>query len=95
MPDKRLIADSLSEPVSGKYCTLGAVGAARGLDLSNIDPTDSNAVSELFGIARAMVKEIVYENDQAYEFFKQDNDVTEEGRWRYMRRWAQDNLVEK
>lgn len=66
MPVKELVADSLVN-ADGQYCALGVVGDARGHDMSKIDPEDSDAVAKLFGLAPAMVREIVYENDERNE----------------------------
>ena len=63
LPEKRLAADSLVNE-EGQFCTLGALGHARGLDLSAIDPDDRAAVAKAFGIAEAMAAEIMYENDE-------------------------------
>ncbi|MDR2331900.1 MAG: hypothetical protein LBE61_00290 [Burkholderiaceae bacterium] len=63
MPLKRLAANSLVN-ADGEFCTLGVLGRARGLDMSGIDPDDSDAVALAFNIAPAMVREIVYENDE-------------------------------
>lgn len=62
MPEKRLIAHELV--ADGSYCTLGAVGAARGLEMAKVDPEDREQVSKLFGIAPALAAEIVFENDE-------------------------------
>lgn len=70
MPQKALIGESLVTP-TGEFCTLGVLGAARGLDLSHVDPEDWDAVAAMLGIAPAMVREIVWENDEgtsAYEY---------------------------
>ena len=63
MPKKELIGDSLVT-VEGQYCALGVVGSARGIDLTKIDPDDFDQVAKQFGIAPAMAREIVYENDE-------------------------------
>lgn len=63
MPIKELAAESLVT-ADGDYCTLGAVGAARGMDLTLIDPEDADQVARSFGVAEALVKEIVYLNDE-------------------------------
>jgi len=63
MPEKKLVADSLHDPVVGQFCTLGAVGAARGMELSAIDPDDRESVAGNFGISEALAAEIMYEND--------------------------------
>lgn len=63
MPVKELAADSLAN-AQGQFCTLGAVGAARGLDMANIDPECRYSVAAAFGIAEAMAAEIMYLNDE-------------------------------
>lgn len=67
MPEKRLIAHELQ--ADGEFCTLGVQGAARGLDLSSIDPEDRAAVAHAFGIAEALAAEIMYENDEYIDEF--------------------------
>lgn len=62
LPDKRLVADSLAT-AEGDYCTLGALGRARGLDMAHIDPEDRQAVAQTFGVAEALAAEIMYLND--------------------------------
>jgi hypothetical protein len=61
MPVKRLIAHELA--TEGEFCTLGALGAARGLDMSSIDPEDRDAVAATFDVAMPLVAEIVWHND--------------------------------
>ncbi|MDE4924327.1 hypothetical protein PQH03_06770 [Ralstonia insidiosa] len=63
MPVKTLAAESLVTD-GGEFCTLGVLGNARGLDMKPIDPEDWDAVAEAFNLAPAMVREIVYENDE-------------------------------
>lgn len=62
MSVKELTAHELE--AEGNYCTLGVVGCARGIDMSQIDPEDPEQVSKLFGIAPALAQEIVFENDE-------------------------------
>jgi hypothetical protein len=66
MPEKALAAESLVT-ADGEFCTLGALGAVRGLDMLELDPDDWNAVAKAFNVAPALVREIVYENDEAGE----------------------------
>lgn len=61
MPVKELVANELQ--AEGSYCTLGVVGAARGMDLSRIDPEDREHVAKAFGVAEALAAEVMYEND--------------------------------
>jgi len=63
MPEKELIGASLVT-ADGEFCTIGVLGAKRGLDMTKVDPEDWDAVAELFDIAPAMVREIVFENDE-------------------------------
>lgn len=63
MPIKELAADSLVTD-GGQVCTLGAVGAARELDMASLDQDDFSAVASAFGIAEAMAREIVWMNDE-------------------------------
>lgn len=47
-------------------CALGAVGKARGLNMTLLDPEDSATVAGVFDIAEAMARQIVYVNDECY-----------------------------
>lgn len=69
MPNKALAAESLVTD-SGEFCTLGVLGKARGLNMDPLDPEDWNAVAKAFNIAPAMVREIVYENDEVLDDYK-------------------------
>lgn len=69
MPNKVLAADSLVT-ADGEFCTLGVLGAARGVDMAPLDPDDSEEVAKAFNLAPAMVKEIVFENDEAMVTWK-------------------------
>jgi len=87
MPDKRLIAKSLDK--DGERCALGCVAVARGMDVSKIDPEDPEQVAAAFGVAKALVCEIAYENDDDY------GPVKPEGRWRRMRNWVEQHIISK
>lgn len=63
LPEQRLAADSLVT-ADGEFCTLGALGRARGLDMNTIDPDDREAVASAFGVAEALAAEIMYLNDE-------------------------------
>lgn len=69
MPNKVLAAESLVTH-DGQFCTLGVLGQARGIDMSVIDPEDWEAVAAKFNLAPAMVREIVYENDEVLRNYK-------------------------
>lgn len=64
MPVKELATDSLIN-AEGQYCTLGVLGAKRGIDLSDIDPDDREDVAGSFGISEALAAEIMYLNDES------------------------------
>ena len=89
MPEKRLIDCELE--VNGEVCALGSVGKARGLDMSELDPEDRYTVANVFGIARAMAAEIVFENDDGAGYWSKE---TPEARWHRMRAWVVSNLKE-
>lgn len=69
LPVKELAAESLVTE-EGTYCTLGALGRARGIDMSPIDPEDRDTVAQAFGIAEAMAAEVMYLNDEGVDEWK-------------------------
>lgn len=87
MPVKRLITEDLEK--DGEVCFLGAVGKARGIDMSKLDPEDSGPVADTFGIADAMARELVYMNDEA-------NYLSEspEARYERMLAWVKTQIKE-
>lgn len=85
LPEKKLIADELED--DGAVCAIGSVGRARGLDMAGLDPHEPEAVAKAFGIAEAMAREIVYENDQSGP-----RNETPEQRFERVRAWIIANL---
>jgi hypothetical protein len=91
LPEKKLAANSFTR--GGEICALGCVAIKRGIDVSALEPhedewgsedeVDSGAVSKAFGIAPAMAREIMYENDEGSLY-----DETPEQRWTRIRNWA-------
>ncbi len=69
MPEKWLAAESLVT-VEVEFCTLGVLGAARGIQLAALDPDEPDQVARAFGIAESMAREIVYENDEGFDAWK-------------------------
>jgi len=67
MPEKALASSELQ--ADGTFCALGVVGQARGLDLTKIDTEDWQQLSIEFGIAQAMAREIMFENDACIDDF--------------------------
>jgi hypothetical protein len=80
LPEKKLVTDELQ--AEGSFCTLGAVGRARGVEMGPIDPEDHDTVAATFGIADAMAREIMYYNDEAGPYAE-----TPEARFLRMRDW--------
>lgn len=93
MPGKRLTVDSLHEPATGEFCTLGAVGAARAMDLKPLEYSEREGIAKAFGIAEALAAEIMFENDEAFwgGFGKVESP---EARWLRMRTWVQKHIKE-
>lgn len=97
MPERRLIANTLSRPtpVYGPpegpvgVCAVGSVGVRRGLDMSDLDPDDYDRVADTFGIAHQLVREIEYENDESGDWYGKR---TPEQRWQHMHDWAMKQL---
>jgi len=83
MPVKELIAGELEQ--DGEVCALGALGKARGVDMTTLDPEDPDGVAVVFGIAPQLAREIVYENDE-------HPDRTPADRWKRMRKWIVSRL---
>ena len=79
MPQRRLIAGELE--ADGEVCALGALGRARGIDMSKLDAHDRDEVGAALDIAQQLAGEAVYLNDEA-------NYGTPEERWEYMHRWV-------
>ncbi len=67
MPEKRLVPNELES--EGEFCTLGAVGHRRGVNLATIDPEDRESVAVAFGISEALAAEIMFENDERHDDF--------------------------
>lgn len=80
LPEKKLTSWELEK--DGAVCAMGAVGRARGIDMTELDPEWPEQIAKTFGIATAMAKEIVFENDEAYF------GITDERRFDLMRTWV-------
>ena len=69
MPVKELAKDSLRN-AAGEFCTLGALGHARGMDMSRISDDDRTSVAKAFNISEAMAAEIMDANDEHTEDYE-------------------------
>lgn len=95
MPDKSLAAESLVTE-DGEFCTLGVLGAKRGLPIADVDPDDYDAVAKLFGVAPAMIREIVFENDEQIGYGHSNGEQPHgDRRWHYMRQWVAKHIKEQ
>lgn len=83
---KELIANELIS-AEGNVCALGAVAKQRCLKIDGLDPENSEEVAETFGIAEALAKEIVWENDEGRY------GETPKQRWQRIRKWVAANLL--
>lgn len=93
MPEKRLIVNELEE--NGEHCTLGVLGAKRGVDMKSIDVYDYRQVANAFNASQALVQEIEYENDEGSEcsIRRGQQCATPEDRWQYMRDWVAKKII--
>ena len=95
MPEKRLIKNELEHALGGRFCTLGAELHARGVDtLTPEGDTDTGCpekIAKILEVAPALVKEIMYENDE-YGVYRHNKDTQDQSRWHHMRRWVENHL---
>lgn len=80
LPAKRLIASEFES--DGDVCALGAIARARGLSLEVNDYDTGDDAAAALGIAPALAREILYENDEGRYL------DTPEERYARMRRWV-------
>lgn len=88
MPKKRLVEEDLQRP-DGEVCTLGAVGAARGHSMQNIDPTEHEFIGQMLDIAPCLVAEVEFLNDDWLHVPESPED-----RWLRMRAWVTGQILE-
>ena len=88
MPKKRPITDELQNS-DGELCALGVLGKARGLDMRNVDPENSEELASMFEVSEQLARQIVFMND---EFYDRD---TPEQRYEKMRTWVYGQLLPK
>lgn len=66
MPVRELYAGAFQAP-TGECCALGVLGAARGIDTSDLGTADEgvefDVVAARFGIAEALAREVMFRND--------------------------------
>jgi len=96
MPEKRLITDALQND-EGEVCAIGALGRARGVDMTDIDPECPEEVAPAFDIAECLAQEVVFMNDEYFDQRLTEDkrgyrDYTPEERWQKMREWVAKQL---
>jgi hypothetical protein len=90
MPEKRLTSGEMIH--EGDVCALGALAQAKQkpwLD-EDVDCDDTEFLANEFDVAEPLVKEIVFENDEAYHW-----NETPEHRWQRMRAWVASQIRSK
>lgn len=90
LPKPELIPNNLA--AEGAFCTLGAVGRARGTDMQSVAVDDHESVAHLFGVPHALACEIMYENDEGSWAYGGEEPRQ---RWERMRRWIVSNLKDE
>jgi hypothetical protein len=94
LPEKKLITGAVVD-ASGCACALGAVALKRGLDVSEFDDVDEDDqeyfanLGPMLGIAEAMAREIMYQNDDSGCSVE-----TPEQRFMRVRRWIEREIIE-
>ena len=87
LPEPKLIPHELIE--NGEVCAIGSVGKSRGTDMSKLNPYHPEGLAKEFGIAPALVKEIEFENDEAFcTRHYSDPQETPEARFIRVRKWV-------
>jgi len=93
MPVKELAGGSFQQS-DGCLCTLGVLGAQRGIDLHAMELAaedwEFDRIGDAFGGARALVQEIMFENDEG-NFYRHE---TPASRWQRMRTWVESNIAQ-
>jgi hypothetical protein len=88
MPVRELMRGALE--YDGHYCALGVVGHARGFDLGALDDADNTDLAQAFRVARALVAEIEFVNDER----GWTHTETPAERWFRVRAWVLDQIKE-
>ena len=72
------------------------MGVARGIDMGNLDESEPEDVAAVFDISYQLVSEVVYVNDEHFDFRYVGNkrvEITPEERWAGMRAWVEKHIV--
>ena len=85
MPVRELHKDILVE--DGCVCAMGAVAVARGVDVSEVDPEESEEVAKALNISDALARYVAYLNDEHGQ-----SRETPAARWGRMRVWVAEQI---
>ena len=85
---KRLVSSEL-QTADGEVCAPGALGRRRGHDLGELVNAGRLTLGEVFGIAKQLAAETMYENDEAGPY----QGETPEERWTRVRAWAAEQII--
>lgn len=105
MPQRELVASRFE--ADGEFCALGVLGKHRGIEVGMLesddddDDTDTKLVAKTFGVADALVREIMDVNDRGsepyFEYEAQRNDhlaaMQKKKRWQRVRDWVAEQLA--
>jgi hypothetical protein len=93
MPEKRLIAGRLITP-EGECCTMGVICKARNIDVSDIHYNDPEEAAKLLNISPTMAFEIVFQNDDYFDYNPHigKTQETPDERWIRMRAWVDSKI---
>ena len=81
MPVKSLVAENLELP-DGSVCALGALGKARGIDMTTLEADDSEQMGKAFDIAHQLAAEVAFMNDERFWY------ATNAERWVRVHKWV-------
>ncbi len=85
MPVKELIDETLV--AEGKFCTLGVICNAKGVDLNKINDEDHKLLAKELDIAECLSREVVWENDDAGPY-----NETDAQRWERVHGWVKEQI---
>lgn len=96
LPGKRLVPYAF-ETEEGEVCALGAVAKVKGVDMpkgdfEESDGVDCRALGRKFNIAQCMVREIMFENDEAGDYYSVPGETPEQ-RFERMRVWVSSRML--
>ena len=93
LPHPRLIAHELQD--GPDVCAIGSVGLARGVNMDGLNVEDYDEISDQFGIAAALTREIEDVNDERSESWRHPgrHGETPEERFTRVRRWVESALT--